>query len=384
MNSLIENKKEYINQKDNYFQSLKPTKIETCSSSIKETSGTLSFDKNDLTKKDNLVPFINNNNSDFFQNFELLEYMNSGSIGVVYKCIYLKTKKNVAVKFLINQRQKDKIGENGNEKNKKENINHSQEIALSRKLHNINTIEIYAYFKNENIEYSVLELAKHGDIEYFLRNLLKRNALSETALNYFGKQILDGLNYIHRCKIVHLDIKPGNILIDSNLIVKIIDFSVSCSYASFHPEDIVKFPFVGTGKFMSPEIIDKTHMKIKEAEKIDIYSFGATLFFLFFGEYPYNLKDVKSKDYNSILNNIRNEKLIFPKGRKISNKFKDFLERALEKDHTKRLSIRQALSHPWIQGSQIIFDEKENISCLENFLIQIITDNIKKFNDYVN
>ena len=380
LKAISESQKLYQKPKDIFNQNIK-----SCNSSTQETTSKTSFNENDKTNIFIFRPFINNLAPDFKDNFELLEYMNSGSVGVVYKGLYKKTKKNVAIKFMINQKQKYKKEgkEKENEFLKNENLNYSQEIALSRKLHHKNTIEIYAYYKNPNIEYSVLEFAKHGDIEYFLKYLLKRNVLSETALNYFGKQILESLNYLHRCKIVHLDIKPGNILIDSNLIIKIIDFSVSCSYASFHPEDLVKFPFVGTGKFICPEIIDKTHMKIKEAEKIDIYSFGVTLFYLFYGEYPYKLKDVKSKDYNSILNHIKNENLIFPTGRKISNKFKDFLQKSLEKDYTKRLNIKEALNHPWMKGSQIIFDEKENTSCLENFLIQIITDNIKKFNDYI-
>jgi serine/threonine protein kinase len=98
-----------------------------------------------------------------------------------------------------------------------------------------------------------------------------------------------------------MDIKQGNILVDSNLNIKLTDFSVSCSFASFHPEDLVKFPFVGTNKYMSPEIINRTHMKIKEASKIDIYSLGVTLYDLAFGEYPYKLKEVGSRDYDNIL-----------------------------------------------------------------------------------
>ena len=207
--------------------------------------------------------------------------------------------------------------------------------------------------------------------------------LSETSLNYFGKQILEALQYLHRCKIIHMDIKPGNILIDLNLNAKLTDFSVSCSFSSFHNEDLVNYPFVGTGKFMAPEIISKINMKIKDSEKIDIFSLGVSLYYLFYGDFPYKLKNVKNKDYEGILNNIKQEELKFPDNRKISELFKDFLTKMLEKDYTKRLSIRQALAHPWMLGSQIIFDEKEKIYSHENFLIKLITDNIPKFNEYI-
>ena len=366
-----------INEK-NLIQKNNKNKIDNLS-----TKGTTLEGKNinDFSNRNNLISYLNNNNSSFFENFDLLEYINSGSSGHVYKGLYKgQIKRQVAIKFLINNKRKEKQEEKENIKKESKN---NQEIAISKKLHHKNITEIYAYFKTENIDYSVLEYGKYGDIEFFLKKLLKRNALSETSLNYLGKQILDGLQYIHRCKVAHLDIKPSNILIDSNLNCKITDFSVSCPYSSFNPEDLVKFPVVGTRKFMAPEILSKEHMKIKETEKIDIYSFGVSLYYLFYGEYPYKLKEVKGKDYNDILNKIKDEELTFPEKRKISNLFKDFFEKTLEKDYKKRLSIKQALEHPWIKGSQIIFDEKENTYCQESFLIRLITDNIPKFNEYI-
>ena len=249
---------------------------------------------------------------------------------------------------------------------------------------NTSITQIYTYLKiNDYCKFSVLEYAKYGDLNYFMKYLLERNVLSETALNYFGKQILEGLEYIHRCKIAHMDIKPGNVLIDSDLNVKLTDFSVSCHYASLNPESKFKFPLAGTSKFMAPEIISKELIKIKEAEKIDIYSFGVSLYYLFYGEYPYNLKDVKIKDYQGILRKIKEEELFFHNNRKISGLFKDFLIKILEKDYKKRLSITQAINHPWIQGAHIIFDQKENIYNLENFLVKLISDNIPKFNEYI-
>ena len=180
-----------------------------------------------------------------------------------------------------------------------------------------------------------------------------------------------------------MDIKQGNILVDSNLNLKLTDFSVSCSYSAFHPEDLVKFPYVGTSKYMSPEIIGRTHMKIKESCKIDIYSLGVTLYDIIYGTYPYKLNEVGSKDYEKILENIKNEELEFPEDRKVSELLKDFLKGLLNKDYMKRLSIKKALNHPWIKGADIILDEKEKSFCHENFLINLITDNIPKFNNYI-
>ena len=337
------------------------------------------IEEGNFKTKEELKVFLDQNYPQFFENFELSEYIASGSSGNVFKGIYKQNKKQVAIKVLKNRYNKEK-------KDKEKILSRiKQEMDISSKLHNINIMETYAYInKNENCNFSVLEYGKNGDLENFMRHLLKRMIISETAVNYFGKQILEGLEYLHkRCKIVHMDIKPGNILIDAGLSAKIADFSVSCSYAHFEPENLVKFPFVGTGKFMPPEIIEKANMKIKESEKIDIYSLGVTLYCLFYGMYPYKLHEVKGKDYDKILEKIKNEKLEFPEGRKISSSFKDFLIKTLEKDYSKRINLREALNHPWIKASKAIFDEKENLGCLENFLIKLITDGIANFNELI-
>ena len=328
------------------------------------------------TKKENVEEYFKKNYPPFFENFELSDYINNGSSGYVYKGFYKTNKRPVAIKFIKYKHSKDKS---------KINSRTLQEISISTKLHHKNIMETYVFLNiNEDSSFCVLEYGKNGDLEYFIHHLLKRVIISETSVNYFATQILEGLEYLHKkCKIIHMDIKPSNILIDASLSAKIADFSVSCSFGNFEPETLVKFPFVGTARFMAPEIISKENMKIKDGEKIDIYSFGATLYCLFYGVYPYKLYEVKGKDYNKILEQIQKEVLEFPPERKISILFKDFLQKTLEKDYKKRIGIKEALNHPWIKASKAIFDEKENLGCLENFLIKLITDNIASFNELI-
>ena len=337
------------------------------------------IDKDYYTYKENIENHIKVVYPKFYEQFELNNFVNSGSEGYVYEGRYKKGSNNqkYAFKFCIKRDDKND--------SKKDSKNKFQEISIVKKLHHKNINQILAFIKmDENSYFSVLELGKHGDLDYFLNKLLKRKILSETCINYFAKQILDALSYIHyRCKIIHMDIKQGNILIDSDLNPKIIDFSAACSYAEFDPEDLVKFPFIGTGKYIAPEIIKRTHMKIKYAEKIDIYSFGITLFTLAFGIYPYNLNEIKGKEYDRIWEKVNSENLEFPKDIKVSSKFKDFLKKILDKDYTKRLSIKDALNHPWIKAYNILDEEKQNIANQENFLIKLITDAIPKFNEYI-
>ena len=185
-------------------------------------------------------------------------------------------------------------------------------------------------------------------------------------------------------RIVHSDIKQGNILIDSNINVKLTDFSVSSSYTEFKDDQKIIYPFAGTGKYISPEILGKYEIYAKDSNKIDIYSLGIMLYYFTYGTYPYDLKKIKSNDYTGILNTLLNQKeLIFPEKRKISSIYKDFLRGILEIDINKRFSVSEALSHPWIKGGKIIMDEKEKINCADKFLIELVTDGIFQFNEYI-
>ena len=327
-----------------------------------------------FSNKNNTEKYLKKNYPSFFEEFELTNFISTGGTGVVYEG-QLKKRKNaqkLAIKLKYSKKQnKDK--------------DEFQEIGILKKLHHKNITSIYAFSKVGTLmHYCVLELGKHGDLEKFMKILLKRKVLPETILCYFAQQILDALEYMHKCKIIHNDIKPGNIVVDANLDIKITDFSVSCTYANFDQEDCVEFPFMGTSKYICPEILGHTHMKVKEACKIDLYSLGVTLYELAFGKYPYNLSEVENKNYDKILDNIKNEKLEFPKDKKISPVCKDFLSHLLDKNYQTRFNIEEAINHPWIKGAQIIKDEKENIFYLESFLINIITDNIPKFLNYID
>ena len=321
--------------------------------------------------KDKMEKYIKKIYPQFYENFELNNFIKRGA-GYIYKgkCKYNNQK--YVFKICIKEKRTKK---------KKEE---TQEISIIKKLHHKNITQIVEFVKmDENTYMSIFQYEKYGDLNNFVKNILKREILSETCINYFAKQILDSLEYIHRCKIVHFDLKPENIIVDSNLTIKINDFSSSISYSESNPEDLVKFPFVGTGKYMSPEIIERSHMKNKYAQKIDIYSFGVTLYYLTFGKYPYQLNDILSKDYEKILEKIKSVNLEFPQEVNISEKFKDFLSKILEKDYLKRINIKEALEHPWIKGADIIIDEKEKVSYQEQFLFRLINDNIPEFNEYI-
>ena len=228
-----------------------------------------------------------------------------------------------------------------------------------------------------------MEYAKFGNLKEFKKIILKRDFLSEQLLCFLAYQILNGINYCHKCKITHFDLKPQNLIVDEFLNVKIIDFSVSLDYSKIKSNQI-KIPFRGTNFFIAPEVIKSKTIDIKDLNKVDLYSLGIILYNLAFGAYPYNLNSEDNGNYDQIYNKIENNKLVFDKEDNCySQYFIDFIKKLLEKDINKRININQALNHYWIKGSKILLDEKEkcyNASC---FLIYLMTDHIINFDKYV-
>ena len=230
-----------------------------------------------------------------------------------------------------------------------------------------------------------MEYAKYGDLKNFQKKIIKKKYISETLLCYFAKQILDGLKICNDKKIIHLDIKPQNILIDKELNVKITDFSSSYKYSNtcIYGSDQIHLPYSGTSLYMSPEVLISDIININDCNKVDIYSFGVLLYKLAFSKFPYKIRYEDGKDAILLYNKIYYEPLEFPKKSKISNHFKNFVSQLLRKRIKERISIDEALENKWIKGYDIIKEEKEKIFFLDIFLINIMSNTIRNFNKYI-
>ena len=340
--------------------------------------------------KSNLHNYLRNNNcNQFLENFELLNYINSGGSGVVYKgCFSKNPLEKVCLKFLLNKTEIENIIKPNNNKNnfisKDSKI---EEINIQKKLQHKNIVKYYDYFDLKDYGCIVMELADSGDIDMIRKKMTDKNYLSETFLAFITKQILDGLYYIHKNKIIHMDIKQQNILIDKNLEVKITDFSVSLSYEKVKSHEKIKLPLAGTHPFMSPEVLSKAQIDIEDASKIDMFSLGVMLYNLSIGDFPYNLNINLKKNFDEIFEKIKNNDLEFQeykiKSRRYSNLFIKFLKNLLDKNIKSRISVFEAIDDPWIKGAELIFEEKEKIGDNPKFLLKMSCDNIRSFNEYL-
>ena len=90
---------------------------------------------------------------------------------------------------------------------------------------NINIISIYGYYEDIDKFYLVEEYCKKGDLSKFLENNIHNLQLEE--IKFITAQIVLSLEYLGSLKIIHRDVKPENIMIDSNFNLKLIDFGTS-------------------------------------------------------------------------------------------------------------------------------------------------------------
>ena len=238
------------------------------------------------------------------------------------------------------------------------------------------------------------------DLIYFSREVLKRKTYTETACCYFGGQILNALQYMHRLKILHADIKPSNIFIDEYLNVMLADFSVSIPYkdSSFISQysrgdlsvyldniKVSKRNSIGTTEYMSPEILLGIPFPYKSIEKIDVFSFGVLMYYLASGEYPFKIFDLCSnlgdsatvKEIERIFKEDANFKLLEDN---CSCVFIDVIKKCLQFDINKRPTIDDLANHPFFSILYpLLKDEREKMYNANKFLIYMITDMFRPY-----
>ncbi|KAN0063859.1 hypothetical protein ACQY0O_003464 [Thecaphora frezii] len=241
------------------------------------------------------------------------------------------------------------------------------EIAILKKLHHPNVVKLYEVLDDPSKDslYMVFENCPDGPVIEVQPHHQSEPLDEETARSYFI-QIMLGMEYLHSNDIVHRDIKPDNILLsDGGRTCKIVDFGVSEMFLK--PGDDTMQKSAGSPAFMSPELCTAGHSWY-HGRSDDIWSFGVTLYCMAVGRLPFD-KDNFFEMYES----IKNDEPEYPSH--LSDGLRDLLQRMLEKDPEKRISIAQMRKHPWVNrdGAENIISVDEN---LEQVVVEITEEEI--------
>jgi serine/threonine protein kinase len=186
---------------------------------------------------------------------------------------------------------------------------------------------------DDNYDYLVTELLPNGTL---LRHLNHRSFFPERDARLLFKDMFDGLCYLHEIVgVAHLDLKLENVMIDSNSRARIIDFGSACPFSTLMKTTLK----CGSHPYCSPEMLTGQIV----TSKTDIWSLGVLLYTLVVGQFPFC-----AVDESLLTSKIVFDEVTFPTT--ASDEFKDLVQKMLEKDPTKRITLSGIASHPWVIG----------------------------------
>ncbi|XP_075300635.1 uncharacterized protein LOC104338081 isoform X2 [Opisthocomus hoazin] len=188
----------------------------------------------------------------------------------------------------------------------------------------------------------LVEFCPGGAVDAVILELEK--GLTEEQIRAACKQLLLALQYLHGCKIIHRDVKAGNVLLTLDGDVKLADFGVSAKNSSTVQRRV---SFIGTPYWMAPEVVQcETSKESPYGYKADIWSLGITLIEMAEMEPPYH----ELNPLRVLLKIAKSQPPTLRHTKRWSEDFKDFLRKSLEKSPEARWSASQLLQHPFVAG----------------------------------
>lgn len=205
--------------------------------------------------------------------YELLEHIGIGGMSYVYKAYDTRLNQVVAIKILKEELKNDEefIKKFNDEANSSKEIKHK------------NVVNNYDIVDEGDLHYIVLEYIEGETLDKYIK---KKGKLSNEETINISKQIAKGLEAAHLKGIIHRDIKPQNIIVDKNNVIKITDFGIARAITSTTKNISV----IGTVHYISPEQIRNETVDYRS----DIYSLGCTMYEMITGETPFKGDDSMS------------------------------------------------------------------------------------------
>ncbi|RVE69759.1 hypothetical protein OJAV_G00081240 [Oryzias javanicus] len=270
----------------------------------------------------------------FTANYELVgKELGRGKFAVVKKCTEKATGKQYAAKFLRKRRKGEDC-----------RMDIMNEIAvLESAKANPYVVALHEVYETTSEIILILECAAGGEI--FNQCVADNDeAFTEKDVIRLAKQILTGVAFLHRNNVVHLDLKPQNILLTSARPlgdIRIVDFGLSRRMDNVREVREI----LGTPEYVAPEVL--SYEPISTAT--DMWSIGVLTYVMLTGESPF-LGDEKQQTFLNISQvNVDYSQDTFEG---ISSLAVDFIKSLLVKNPRKRATAEDCLRHPWLNSHQ--------------------------------
>ncbi|MCJ1404684.1 hypothetical protein MMC11_007910 [Xylographa trunciseda] len=232
-----------------------------------------------------------------------------------------------------------------------------EEIAIMKKLNHNNLVSLIEVLDDprEDSLYMVLEMCKKGVVMKVDMNTKADPYDSESCRCWFRDLIL-GIEYLHAQGVVHRDIKPDNLLLTEDDVLKIVDFGVSEMFEK--ESDMMTAKSAGSPAFLPPELCVSRHGGVS-GKAADIWSMGVTLYCLYFGKIPFERMGVLD-----LYESIKHDELHIEGD--CDEDFKDLIYKVLEKDPSKRIQMPKLRDHPWVtkRGTDPLLSAEDNTAHL--------------------
>ena len=234
-----------------------------------------------------------------------------------------------------------------------------EEIAIMKKLNHPNLVTLIEVLDDpsEDSLYMVLEMCKKGVVMKVGMDEKADPYDAESCRCWFRDLIL-GIEYLHAQGVVHRDIKPDNLLLTEDDVLKVVDFGVSEIFEK-HSE-MMTAKSAGSPAFLPPELCVAKHGDIS-GKAADIWSMGVTLYCLRFGRIPFEQAAVLD-----LYESIKKDEINLTGERDCEKDFQDLMYRVLEKDPAKRIRMPELRKHPWVtkNGKDPLLAEEDNTANL--------------------
>ncbi|XP_066327136.1 mitogen-activated protein kinase kinase kinase NPK1-like [Miscanthus floridulus] len=261
------------------------------------------------------------------------DLIGSGAFGQVYLGMDLDSGELLAVKQVL-------IGSSNatREKAQAHVRELEDEVKMLKNLSHPNIVRYIGTAREENTLNILLEFVPGGSIQSLLGRL---GSFPEAVIRKYTKQLLHGLEYLHRNGIIHRDIKGANILVDNKGCIKLADFGASKQVEKLATATAAK-TMKGTPYWMAPEVIVGSGHNCSA----DIWSVGCTVIEMATGKPPW------SHEYQevSLLYYVGTTKSHPPIPEHLSTEAKDFLLKCLQKEPEMRSVASDLLQHPFVTG----------------------------------